>query len=90
MYKYGTVDPYIISELGKRRYDIYLLTNIDIPWINDKLREHPTKRTYFLDQFESELKLINANYHIIRGSEEQRLLKATKIIDDYISFRDVQ
>ena len=90
IHKYGTVDPYIIYELGKRRYDIYLLTDIDIPWIYDKLREHPTKRTYFFDQFESELKLINANYHIIRGSEEERLLKAIKIIDDYISSRDVQ
>ena len=86
-YKYGTVDPYIISELDKRRYDIYLLTDIDIPWMPDKLREHPTKRAYFFDLFETELKSINANYHVVKGNQKERLEKAIKVIDAYINSR---
>ena len=87
MHKYGVVDPYILEELEKRQYDIYLLTGIDIPWMPDKLREHPTKRSYFFDLFESELKSIHANYHIITGNEEERLERAIKIIDELISYR---
>ena len=84
-YKYGSLDPKILSEIGKRNYDIYLLTNIDLPWKYDIQREHPDKRAYFFNLFQKELKSIHANYHIIQGENDQRLKSAVKVIDAFTS-----
>jgi len=84
-YKYGIVDPFILSEITKRDYDLYLLADIDIPWEPDKQREHPTKRAYFFSLFENELKSAHANYHIIQGPIQERLKNAIKFIDNFIN-----
>ena len=43
-FKFGDCDPSILDELGKRKYDLHLLTYVDIPWQDDPQREHPDKR----------------------------------------------
>lgn len=80
-HKYGRVDSYIISEIEKRHYDLYLLTYIDLPWRQDDQREHPEKRDYFFDWYKRELKSMGANYHVIQGSNEERLNNSIYIID---------
>jgi len=40
-YKYKTCDPEILKLMQGRKYDLILLTNIDIPWEDDPQREHP-------------------------------------------------
>jgi NadR type nicotinamide-nucleotide adenylyltransferase len=87
MYKYGVLDPFIEAELGKQHYDIYLLTDIDLPWYPDVQREHPDKREYFFKLFRSELEAIQANYHIISGSKRERLHNAIRVVDDFFSRR---
>jgi NadR type nicotinamide-nucleotide adenylyltransferase len=32
---------YILDQIVKRNYDLYLLCNIDLPWVKDELREYP-------------------------------------------------
>ncbi len=32
---------FILDEIIKRKYDLYLLCNIDLPWVKDELREYP-------------------------------------------------
>ena len=32
---------FILDEIVKRQYDLYLLCNIDLPWVKDELREYP-------------------------------------------------
>ena len=32
---------FILEEIVKRKYDLYLLCNIDLPWVKDELREYP-------------------------------------------------
>jgi len=39
--KYGRCHPWILEQIAARKYDTYLLTDIDIPWQDDPLREHP-------------------------------------------------
>jgi NadR type nicotinamide-nucleotide adenylyltransferase len=41
---------FILNELATRRYDLYLLCNIDLPWQPDWLREYPdylTRKTLY-------------------------------------------
>jgi NadR type nicotinamide-nucleotide adenylyltransferase len=32
---------WILDQIAQRKYDLYLLCNIDLPWANDPLREYP-------------------------------------------------
>lgn len=89
-YKYGTVDPKILSEINKRSYDLYLLTDIDLPWEFDSQREHPENREYFIKWFERELKEFNANYYIIHGNKGKRLTTSIRIIDAFLRQKSIE
>ena len=38
---FGKCHRYILDEIVKRKYDLYLLCNTDLPWSEDVLREYP-------------------------------------------------
>jgi nicotinamide riboside kinase len=38
---YGRCDPWILGQIGSRKYDGYLLCRTDLPWVKDELREYP-------------------------------------------------
>ena len=81
-HKFGRVDPFIISSSEEIDYDLYLLTDIDLPWVFDPQRENPDERSYFFEWFRRELKKKNTPMHIISGDFEQRLANACRIIDN--------
>ena len=80
-YKYGNIDPQLISEHNKISYDLYLLLDINLPWESDSQREHPENRKFFFDWFEQELKALGANYQVISGEGEIRFANACRAID---------
>lgn len=41
---FGKCHQFIIDEIASRKYDLYLLCNIDLPWIKDELREYPDEK----------------------------------------------
>ena len=74
--------PVWISEnIVKYKYDLYLLCYPDLVWEADVLRENPNRRDYFFNWYEKELKKINANYKIMKGVGEQRLLNCMEAIE---------
>lgn len=75
-YKYGKCDPWLEAELNLHRYDLYLLCNVDLPWEDDPLREHPFQRRELFDFYKKELDEMQANYRIISGMGDERLQKA--------------
>ena len=36
---------FILDQVVKRKYDLYLLCNVDLPWMPDELREYPDLKT---------------------------------------------
>lgn len=80
-YKYGNIDPFLVSEQHKISYDLYLLLDINLPWEPDSQREHPGKRKFFFDLFEQELRAKGANYQVIRGEGEIRFANACRAIE---------
>ena len=44
-YVFGKCDPFILNQIVTRKYDLYLLCNIDLPWVKDALREYPEANT---------------------------------------------
>lgn len=63
------------------KYDLYLLTDIDLPWETDPVRSSEDKRKEMLELFKLALKKYNLPYVIISGSKDKRLDKAINSID---------
>lgn len=42
-YVFGKCHQFILDEIVARKYDLYLLCNIDLPWVADELREYPNE-----------------------------------------------
>ncbi|UII22003.1 AAA family ATPase [Fulvivirga ligni] len=80
-HKYGHCPEEIIASIESNRYDLYLLTYIDIPWEEDPQREHPHLRAHFYDLFKKELEGFGFPYVEIKGGFSARMNTATKAID---------
>ena len=82
-YVYDNCHTYILEQINSRRYDYYLLCNIDLPWTADEMREYPdNKPRQELFQMYKEL-LINQNtpWGLVSGVGEQRTGNAIQLID---------
>ncbi len=75
-FKYGKTDKEIIAEIKKRKYQTHLLCNIDLPWQNDPLREHPHKREQLFKIYKTELKKFGIGYIEVKGTGDERLKSA--------------
>jgi NadR type nicotinamide-nucleotide adenylyltransferase len=42
---FGKCHRYVLDEIITRQYDLYLLCNVDLPWVKDELREYPDLET---------------------------------------------
>jgi NadR type nicotinamide-nucleotide adenylyltransferase len=83
---FGTCHQYILGQIAKRKYDLYLLCNIDLPWTHDELREYPDlERRQKLYRMYKDL-MINqpVPWVEIGGNSEQRLNKAIKTVNSLI------
>ena len=81
-YKYGDLDQWIQDQLMERSYDLYLLTDCDIPWEYDSQRENPYDRKILFERYRDFLKECEVPFHVLRGSREERLSTALQIISD--------
>ena len=42
---FGKCHRYILDQIAERKYDLYLLCNVELPWVKDELREYPDLET---------------------------------------------
>lgn len=77
---------WILNQIATRKYDLYLLCNVDLPWIADELREYPDMETR--NKLYHFYKDIMVNQSVawvnISGNYEERLETAIKAIDTKI------
>lgn len=71
-FKYGLCDPGILKVIASRKYDLYLLSYIDVPWAYDPLREHPEEREILFEFYHREMLNQNVPFQIIKGAREER------------------
>jgi NadR type nicotinamide-nucleotide adenylyltransferase len=85
-HKFKKTHPWILQQIKKRTYDLYFLTDIDIPWQEDPLREHPDPemRQYFFDIYRELLSNSKTPFSLISGNPEQRLDQAVIYIEDFL------
>ena len=70
---------------AERRYDLYLLLDTDVPFVEDWQRPDGHRREEFFARFRGELESRNRNYIVISGAYEQRLAQSVKAIDGLFS-----
>ena len=85
MFKYGNCSEEILKTIESRKYDLYLLTYVDIPWQADPLREHPTKREELYQIYLNEMKNQSVPFVEIKGEREQRIATAVSAIEKMLS-----
>ena len=83
---FGKCDDWILNQIAQRKYDLYLLCNTDLPWVQDELREYPDLETR--DRLYTIYKDIMINQSTpwadISGGYDERLQKAIAAIDTFI------
>jgi NadR type nicotinamide-nucleotide adenylyltransferase len=81
--KYGNCHKMILEQIASRSYDLYLLTDIDIAWQDDPLREHPLpeERRYFYSIYRDIVINSGIAWASISGNLEQRRRESLDAIE---------
>ncbi|MDX2287069.1 MAG: ATP-binding protein [Bacteroidia bacterium] len=79
-YKYGRCHPEILQRMALDRYALHLLADIDLPWEDDPLREHPHRRAELFGIYHAELRQSGLPAAVVRGLGEERLQSALEAL----------
>lgn len=84
---FGKCHTWITDQIAKRKYDLYLLCNTDLPWVKDELREYPDLDTR--EKLYTIYRNIMENQPVpwvdISGDYDERLQKAIAATDKLLS-----
>jgi nicotinamide riboside kinase len=78
---FGHCDPRILEMAERELCDLYLLADIDIPWLPDGIRDSEQNREWMHNRFLSEIQNRNLPYVIVSGTSHMRMATAIKAID---------
>lgn len=78
----GSSPAWMLEEAARRRYDLTLLTDVDIPWVQDPVRFRPDDRRSFFDRCEAALNAANRRYVVIHGLGQERFERAKQAVTD--------
>ncbi|MEO8533623.1 MAG: DUF4301 family protein [Flavobacterium sp.] len=78
---YGFCDPLLNEAALEHDYDLIFLTDIDVPWEKDDIRDNPDGRETVFSVFKQTLIDTKKPFITLSGNKESRLAKATAIID---------
>lgn len=81
-YYYGKCPEWIEVAGPARLADLYLLMDIDIPWIADPARDPAANRNELHEFFKRALHAFGAHFVLISGTREERLARAIEAIQD--------
>jgi len=78
---YGSCPDWITTEAQKRHYDLTLLLDVDVPYVDDIVRYLPDERRGFFERCEQALIDNERPYVVIQGNWQQRFAAACDAID---------
>jgi len=83
-FKFGNTHPEILKLIADRKYDLYLLTYVDLPWVADPQREHPHRREELYDIYLNEMKAQPVPCVEIKGLGDERRRNAVNAIEQLV------
>ena len=81
---YGACPAWIDQAARDRRGDLYLLCDIDVPWVADSVRDRPHHREHIHALFVEAINTLGAPYVLIRGSWAARLTTAVAAVSEVL------
>ena len=86
-YVFNKCHQFILNEIVSREYDLYILCDVDLPWVKDELREYPDeanrKELYYI------YKDLLTNQHVpwvgIHGNYEERVQSAIDAVKQLVN-----
>lgn len=83
---FGKCHPFILEQIVERKYDLYLLCNTDLPWVEDELREYPDleSRQRLFNMYKDILVNQSTPWVEIGGRSEERLATAIAAVQEYV------
>ena len=72
----GQPSPDVLAVAAGRRYDLYLLTDVDTPFVPDDIRDGESIRGWMHKRFQNELSRMGVPVLLLSGPHEQRLAAA--------------
>jgi|TARA_B110000037_G_scaffold184087_1_gene212694 NadR type nicotinamide-nucleotide adenylyltransferase len=84
-YYNGFCDPLLEKYAIQNKYDLYILTDIDIPWVKDDLRDRPNNRKEMFNFFKEALNKYKRPYILVSGDLNVRIQTSTKEIDKLLN-----
>lgn len=79
---YGFSDPLLNEAALEHEYDMFFLTDIDVPWEKDDIRDKPNERETVFSVFKQTLITAKKPFVTLSGNKESRLEKAKEIVDN--------
>ena len=79
---YNYCDPLLDQAAREHEYDLFFLTDIDVPWEKDDLRDKAEGRASVFAVFKQSLIANDKPFIVLSGDKSSRLKKAIAIIDD--------
>jgi len=81
---FGECANWIQQAANQRTYDLYIVTDVDVPWVEDTVRYLPNDRKTFFDRCVSELEKRNRPFVVVRGGWKERLEAAVSAVEDLL------
>ncbi len=82
---FGECPDEVTQQAHQQHYDLYLLTDVDVPWATDQVRYLPNDRSNFFARCETVLQQSRRKYVVVRGDWEQRLQSAITVVDSLLA-----
>ena len=85
-YVFGRCEYFVLDEIAARNYDLYLLCNIDLPWIEEPMREYPDEQPRIeLYNIYKDLLINQTTFWVeISGNYKERLQKAIDAVNTFV------
>jgi nicotinamide riboside kinase len=69
---YGFSSAWLVGEAVRRQADVYLICDVDVPWVSDGIRDRPSDRQAMFALFATKLAGLGVPSAIIRGGWDER------------------
>ncbi|MBP6116298.1 MAG: ATP-binding protein [Neisseriaceae bacterium] len=82
---YGRCAQWLTDLIASQTYTLYFLTDIDVPWVADDLRDQPQERAQLFAKFKADLQAHGLPYVLLQGDEASRLAAAIAVVDAHLA-----
>jgi len=84
---YGSVPRWVERAERERRAELYLLCDVDVPWIPDGIRDQPEAREEMFSAFRRALERRGAHVVVVRGDWDDRWARASEAVRNLLDVK---